>query len=86
MSYTMTDWVFDNFERGQAKEILERLVDDHKAIVRFGDMESLARFARAQGLDPEDNAQWDTDDELRGDALMALSNWAKERRDWEGPR
>lgn len=95
MSYTMLDWLYDQCRDDQiphtncVKGLIVCLREDDRAVVRRGDMESLARFAASKGLDPADNAQWiaadEANDEVTGDALMALSNWRKEHKDWERP-
>jgi hypothetical protein len=84
MSYTMLDWLRDNLiEDDDAASFAERMRDDRRAIVRMTDMDALVKFAEVHGVgDPNDNDNWGRGD-ANDDALGAIANWRRERRDWE---
>ena len=93
MSYTMLDWFGDLAANDDVPQpnrphhtcyriIVDAMREDRRMIVRISDMEALVRFAEATGLDHRNDDQWLGED-APDDVLMALANWAKERRDWE---
>ena len=83
MSYTMQDWLRDSRLSAAAQsELIEQAIEDGRAIVRISDLDALVRFAETRGSgDPYDDDNWGRG-EVNDAALMAISNWRKERRDW----
>lgn len=82
------DWLHDQCrEEGAITHesvtyLLGAMREDGRVIMRRADVEALVSCARDEGLDPEDEDQWNDDPE-DNTVLLALANWAKERRDWE---
>jgi hypothetical protein len=76
----MRDWLGDNFANQPVRdELVESMIEDGRAIVRLPDMDALVEFA-ATHFNVDDEAAWEAEDTS---VLGAISNWRKERRDWQ---
>ena len=80
MSYTTRDYLHDMHPPVPQAQV-DEMIGRGLCVVRRADLEALIAFAEAHGLDTEVESQWDDDD--RSDALLAMANWRKDRRDWE---
>lgn len=81
MSYTALDYLRD-MRRPPDRDQIDEWIERGLCVMRKADVEALVQVAKDEGLDPENEDQWNDEPEDNS-VLLALSNWAKEHRDWE---